>query len=93
MIKILCGIMSVLALHLYAMPAYVAEVDETDDMVCFCDYGTENLWWWEGTEDFKVWDDVDLVMFDWGTKDVTDDQILNVTKWSYAENYMTKGAK
>ena len=92
MIKIICGIVSVLALHLYAMPAYVTEVNEAEDMVCFCDYGTENLWWWEGADGFSEWDDCDLVMFDWGTEDVTDDQILNVTRWSYAEIEM-KGAK
>ena len=94
MIKIICGIMSVLALHLYAMPAYVAEVDTNADMVKFVDYATENEWWWEGADGFSEWDDCDLVMFDWGTEDPRDDQILNVTRWLYAEiEINVKGAK
>ena len=57
-----------------------------EDMVCFVDYATENEWWAEDVEGVNLYDDVGLVMFDWFTAEIYDDQIVNVT--NYSENFV-----
>lgn len=74
---LLCGILS---RHLYAMPCYVAEIDEQYDLVCFCDYAYEDDWWWDGVEDWQEGDGANLVMFDNFTpEDKYDDVIIRAT--------------
>ena len=74
---LLCGILSQ---HLYAMPCYVAEVDEQYDLVCFCDYAYEDDWWQDGCEDWQEGDGANLVMFDNFTpEDKYDDIIIRAT--------------
>ena len=74
---ILCGIM---AEHLYAMPCYVAEVDNTYDMVCFTDYATGHDWWQDGAEDWQEGDSANLVMFDnFTAENRYDDVIIRAT--------------
>ena len=90
LIPVMVAVLAWLAPHLYSLPCYVAEIDE--DMVCFVDYATENEWWAEDVEGVNLYDDVGLVMFDWFTAEIYDDQIINVTNYSEKYTYEMKGA-
>lgn len=87
--RIICGILVALSAHVYGMNSYVAEVDE--DMVCFVDFATENEWWAENETGWKLYDEAELVMFDWFTAEKYDDQIITATKVTYAGKYEVRG--
>jgi len=87
----LCGI---LARHLYAMPCYVSEIDNTEDMVRFMDFATEHDWWWDHVEDWQEGDSANLVMFDFMTEDNRlDDVIIRATYDRPVEIVEMRGAE
>ena len=72
---LLCGI---LALNTYANLTTVVELDRDADVVTCEDYNG-NLWEFYGVEDWEIGDLCNLVMFDCGTAEITDDVIVRAT--------------
>ena len=88
--RILAGI---LACHLYAMSAYVSDVNYDMNYVEFTDYSTENQWVWNDNEDWDFDDDALLVMYDNGTEDRSDDVIIRAIydRTIFMDAYFIKG--
>ena len=62
----------------YALTTVVVEVDRDNDTVTCEDYNG-HLWEFYGCEDWEIGDLCNLVMFDCGTAEVTDDVIVRAT--------------
>lgn len=77
-IMAILAVLSILSGNLYGMYAYVSEIDTENDMVRFTSYLSEHDFWWEGCGNLELYDDAELVMFDWFTESWEDDQIINV---------------
>lgn len=91
LMKVLCGI---LAVHMYAMPAYVADVDYDRPYVEFVDYATGNKWESDDANGLDFDDDVVLLMYDNMTEDQTDDVIVKICPDNgtiYMDAYFVKG--
>ena len=71
----LCGVM---AQHMYANLTHVVEIDRDADTV-LCEDFNGHLWEFYGAEDWEIGDECNLVMFDCGTAEVTDDMIVRAT--------------
>lgn len=72
---ILCGI---LRGNLYANLTTIVDIDRNTDVVV-CEDCNGNLWEFYGAEDWQVGDECNLVMFDCGTDEITDDVIIRET--------------
>lgn len=84
-ILFILAILSVISSNLYGMLAYVSDVDTENNMVRFTSYLSEHDFWIEGVEDWELYDDAELVMFDWFTESWTDDQILRATYFRWED--------
>ena len=71
----------------YTVSAQVCDADTSTDIVTFED-GAGNLWEAEGTGEWNVGENAELLMHNHGTEKVTDDEIIGIArgKWYMEHN-------
>jgi hypothetical protein len=71
----------------YALTCEVVEVDRDSDIVT-CEDSNGNLWEFYGCEDWQVGDCASLLMWDNGTENITDDEIISAryNSWDLGKN-------
>ena len=60
----------------YALTARVEDISEAADLVLVKD-GNGNLWTFKGVEDWQIGDCASLLMWDNGTENIKDDEIIS----------------
>ena len=78
---------SVLAQGFYPMTAYVVQIDEAADTVVI-ESSTGFLWAFTGIEDWEVGDGCSLIMYDNGTQEIYDDEIVEVRYFNPHPTYL-----
>ena len=72
--------------NFYALATVVYAVDEVEDVVTCEDY-SGNLWDFYGVENWKIGDNVNLLMNDCGTTEIYDDEICGISSadWIFSK--------
>ena len=73
--------------NLYGLTTVVVDVSKANDRVTCQDFNG-NLWQFEGVEDWFVNDIATFVMDDKGTKEIKDDEIVDVRYGGYFEGWL-----
>lgn len=63
----------------YTLSAHVCDADTRTNVIVFED-GAGNLWEAEGTREWNIGDNVELLMHNNGTENVTDDEIIGIAR-------------
>jgi len=71
----------------YGLTTVVTDISKANDRVTCQDFNG-NLWQFEGVEDWCVNDIATLIMDDNGTKEIKDDEILDVRYGGYFEGWL-----
>ena len=71
---------------LYPMTALVMELDEAQDLV-YCEDYSGNIWVFSGVDDWCEGDLVSMMMYDNGTAEIEDDEILEIRYSGWIGHY------